>query len=351
MRKQVKQTGLLLMVMAAGILAAAGSVKAEEGGGRAGRIRSKGIINYADGRVVIDSGDLIRLAEEIDTLEDTYKTAVLKALNGIGTYLREDGSVTHTAPGTQPALPAFGMLTTAVTGSQSFATASADLSGDSYYKAHDGGLITGSSGQDTSGAQAIELTAALPEQLSAGTVAYIDGNLILGNGADNKAYYNLGYTEGYAQKIEGLEIEYHYHVHQGEVGLDTIPDGYIYYSETDPGGCFRAAGHVHNKTAACPSHTERCDGKINFVGANSTTKTWCPDYPGASSGSYQTLPASQSEPCPKCGHSEKRDGDVYGPYDCGQARNVWDCGSPNNTWQLGCGRTTATIDSATIVYP
>ncbi len=165
------------------------SASAEEGGGRAGEIQSKGIVNYADGSVVIDTGDLTRLAGEIDTLEQTYKTETQAALNGISTYIRTDGSVTHADPGEQTALPSFGQLKEAIQGSQSSATGIADLSGDSYFKSGDGVLQKGSEGG--SGEQ-IELAAATADDLSAGKIAYVDGRLLLGTGADNAAYYKEG---------------------------------------------------------------------------------------------------------------------------------------------------------------
>lgn len=112
---------------------------------------------------------------------------------------------------------------------------------------------------------------------------------------------------------------------------------YTVYSMTDPTGCYVGAGHNHNVIFACPNHQERCDGYIYFDGANSTTKTWCPDYPGASSGGYQRLPASQSTQCTHCGYSEKRDGDIYGRWECPNHVLKWDCGSPTNTWQCRCG--------------
>ena len=225
MRKQVKQTGLLLMVMAAGTLAAAGSVKAEEGGGRADRIRSKGIINYADDSVVIDSGDLILLADEIDILEDTYKSTTKDALKKIGTYIKPDGSVTHNVPSDQLAAPSFAQLASAIENSQSSSSAINDLSGEIYYKSGHGSLQKESEGGS---GEPISLAPATADDLSAGTVAYVDGTLLLGTGADNCTYYDQGFTggyaqgfaDGYAQKMDGMEIEYTYHQHTNDCYTD-----------------------------------------------------------------------------------------------------------------------------------
>ena len=330
-----KKKNLLLAAGALGLaaltlaFAVGDSVNAEESGGRVGGIKSKGIINYADGSVVIDTGDLIRLAGEIDTLEHDYKSETLAALNGIGTYLREDGSVTHQGSvASQPAQPTFSMLASAITDSQSSATGIADLSGDSYFKTKDGRLIKASSGEDTSGAEAIGLTAAAEDSLSAGAVAYVDGQLLLGTGADNSACYNAGYADGYAQMTDGLSIEYTYHVHTGEVGMDTIPDGYVYYSPDDPGGCFTAAGHEHNKTGNCPYHENKRTVTHNHYLSD---QGWCPH----------------------CGRVEYCAPERGKDHDCSYhvTDTIYDCGSPNNVWKLGCGKTTEWIESATIVFP
>ncbi len=186
--------GAVILAILVTALMASGSVLAEEGGGRAGKIQSKGIVNYGGGSVVIDTGDLAYLAGEIDTLEQSYKSGMLDALtalNGIGVYLRGDGSVTREkdAQASQPAQPTFRMLTPAITYSQSSAAGIAELSGDTYYKTKDGKLITASSGEDTSGAEEIGLAAATADDLSAGKVAYVDGQLLLGTGEDNRTYY------------------------------------------------------------------------------------------------------------------------------------------------------------------
>ena len=42
---------------------------------RKNSIQSKGIINYANGKVIMDSSDLINLADQTDELEISYKKA------------------------------------------------------------------------------------------------------------------------------------------------------------------------------------------------------------------------------------------------------------------------------------
>ncbi len=194
--------GTAVLVVLAGMLAAVGTVRAEEGGGRAGSIKSRGVIDYAGGAVVIDASDLTGLANEIDALEEACKSGMLKALNDINTYIRTDGTVTHQAPGEQLQLPSFGQLADAVRASQSFASAREDLAGDLYFRTENGGLVRAS--EDGSG-EPVDLCAASAGNLSAGTVAYVDGQLLLGTGADNQTYYDLGYQKSKQEIAEQAE--------------------------------------------------------------------------------------------------------------------------------------------------
>ena len=57
-------------------------------------VKSKGKIDFDNGTVVLDSTDLLYLADQVDELESIYKVTVIDALNKIGTYFRNDGSVT-----------------------------------------------------------------------------------------------------------------------------------------------------------------------------------------------------------------------------------------------------------------
>ena len=62
-------------------------------------VRSRGTIDYDNGKVVINGGDLVTLANEMDELEETYKTGIADALAQIGTYVQQDGSVNHESMG------------------------------------------------------------------------------------------------------------------------------------------------------------------------------------------------------------------------------------------------------------
>lgn len=348
----IKEAGILGLLVLCCALATVGVARADNDGRRADKLHSKGIMKYSNDQVVIDSSDLTYLADEIDTLEKDYKTKILSYLNGIGTYLKSDGSVTHTpsASDSPDRLYDFSMLLNGIYDSQSSQTAFSDLGGTAYYKTRSGGLSTSSDGE------AVSLAAAAADHLSAGKVAYVDGNLLLGTGADNEAYYrqgyadgyeqgyadgyNKGYADGYAQKIEGLEIQYHYHTHAGSVDISPVPDDYVYYSLDNPGGCFVGKGHAHDKTGTCKSHTATCGGTLTYHHHDSCVDSgsgWGTDNGHVSCGWV----------CDKCHDWPKNSSGGT----CQKTSKVYDCKSPTNIWKLNCGKTTDTIESATIVYP
>lgn len=142
-------------------------VKAQPGE-RSANIKSKGVFEFDNGSAVIDTSDLTYLADEIDLLEDTYKTGAVKALNGINTYFNPDGSITHVSdentllPEVAAVLPYHAILS-GITNSQSVP------------QEHNG---------------------AASGNLSRGTAAWVNGSLVVGNGADNDSFYNRGFSEG-----------------------------------------------------------------------------------------------------------------------------------------------------------
>ena len=309
---RVKEAGVFFLLVLCCALAAAGIAKADHTGRRADKLNSKGIMKYSDDKEVIDSSDLTYLADEIDTLENNYKIEVLSALNGIGTFIKDDGSVTHhtTPADSNGALYAFKVLTSAIHESQSSGTAIADLSGDTYFKTAGGRLITGSSGADTAGAEAVGLSAASADDMSAGTVAYIDGKMLLGTGADNEAYYNIGYADGYAQKMDGLDIQIKYHEH-----IDAC------YGERDDLQCIVTVTFGGTYSAHCPGcQKEHPDWETTF-------RSYTLHHSSCGTGDHSSGYCTQ--------HS--------GPP-----------GSYTHTYSgqgLICGKTEETVESATIIYP
>ena len=117
-----------------------------------------------------------------------------------------------------------------------------------------------------------------------------------------------------------MSIEYLYHEHTGGA------TGTIVYATTDPGGCYRANGHTHNKINTCPSHEET---------EYTTHEHYMQGY-GCDHCGYQ-CPSPDRGYTHTCTYPDKR--------------TVWDCGYPINTWTIGCGKIPGvTIESATIVF-
>lgn len=171
-------------------------------------LRSRGAIRYQEGTesVVIDSADLYTLADRLDV----FKVRVTEQLGAIGTYLSTNPNGTaltseagiyavHQKPATSgeadPLSLSFEAILEGIATSQTIPVDPAAYgmeSGTTLYIGADGKLNTG----NQEGAEQIRIQAATAENLSAGTAAWVNGQLILGTGGDNKAYHDLGYQEG-----------------------------------------------------------------------------------------------------------------------------------------------------------
>ena len=176
---------------------------------RKNKVKSKGMIDYAGGTVVINSADIIYIANEMDVFESTYKYLILKYLNDIHTYMTADGSVTHNA---------------------------AD-SDDSYFPTL-GQLIKGISlSQEVN-------TGTTADNLSEGMGAWINGEYITGNGNDVNMAYLKGLTEGFDNAMENCSISYIYHEHTG--------------SSSSGDGCYgNPVYHSHSKSSCSYYETEK----------------------------------------------------------------------------------------------
>lgn len=184
-------------------------VATAEGGQTATKnsLRSRGAIRYQEGSesVVIDSADLYTLADRLDV----FKVQVAKQLGAIGTYLSKgpDGTpltseegvyAIHQKPSlsgeADPLTLSFETILEGIAASQTIPTnpsAYGMRSEITLYKGADGKLMTDAQ----EGAEQICIQAATAENLSAGTAAWVNGQLILGTGGDNKTYHDLGHQE------------------------------------------------------------------------------------------------------------------------------------------------------------
>lgn len=154
-------------------------------------IKSRGIINYDD-RVIIDAGDFKYLADEIDRLENAYKGETVLALNRIGTYFTAGGIATIDAAASaidqnNADTLSYDAIRTAIEESQSVAGISTVPAVDT----------TGEAVYDKETGQPLFYTAAAAGNISAGGAAWVNGRLLLGNGADNQKHYQDGYQDGY----------------------------------------------------------------------------------------------------------------------------------------------------------
>lgn len=174
-------------------------------------IVSRGIINYDNGKVIIDSADLMTLADEMDGLEVSFKSGIADTLAQIGTYIQPDGSISHNNKADiDPQQIAFGDLAVGILQSQSVAhlarTQGRNEKGPVYYKFAANNLLEVTE-NDTG--MPVWIVPATEDNLTTQTAAWTDGHCLMGNGSDNYYFYQKGFIEGYADKL-GATVEYRY---------------------------------------------------------------------------------------------------------------------------------------------
>lgn len=266
-------------------------------------LRSKGVINYKNGTAILDSSDLTLIADGIDNLESEYKANTVAALNDINTYFKIDGSVTHDQR------------------EENLSTAYANaLSLD--------GLCNGI--LQSQSVDHLQATPVIADNLTAGTAAWVNGTCIIGNGADNERAYKKGKEDGEDGDGEDMDIEYTYHTHVNGLGEEVTE--LTVYTLDDPGGCYKADGHEHNKTGKCPS-----EEKTRPVVHDHEVK-----------GSY-----GDHFVCEHCGyHTTFGEGDsgAYKTHSCSYNHHytAYNCGSPTNKWSILCGKDQGDIESVVI---
>lgn len=159
-------------------------------------LHSTGSIRYSDGtgNVVIDAADLYTLADQLDL----FKVRAVKQLGIMRTYLTRSGGdvamtsadgiyAVHQKPNAgeeaDPLSLDFATILEGIAVSQSIPTDPAAYglpAGSKLYKKADGTLTTSSS----DGAEPISIQPAAAGNLSAGTAAWVNGQPLLGTGAD-----------------------------------------------------------------------------------------------------------------------------------------------------------------------
>lgn len=261
--------------------------------------------------VIFDKSDLDYLDGRIDAIEadvSTGKENLANALNPLGT----NPSLGTPLSGTST----FNELMEAINHSQAIPDKtigeSVSIATEDYELAS---KVTGQTiNSDT------KISAATADNLSLGTSAWVDGSLLIGTGADNKKYYNLGYTNGMA-KVDNASIIYTYHSHKG-----TVQGG---------GECYTPLYRVHTHSGSC------------YSTVNSTCT--CSAYAG------QWINDTIFR-CRVCGHAGHGPGGTCGAattstvLSCGKAEGTRYQSEGLETYVLSCGKTESTIETATIHF-
>ena len=261
--------------------------------------------------VIFDKSDLDYLDGRIDAIEadvSTGKENLANALNPLGT----NPSLGTPLSGTST----FNELMEAINHSQAIPDKtigeSVSIATEDYELAS---KVTGQTiNSDT------KISAATADNLSLGTSAWVDGSLLIGTGADNKNYYNLGYTNGMA-KVDNASIIYTYHSHKG-----TVQGG---------GECYTPLYRVHTHSGSC------------YSTVNSTCT--CSAYAG------QWINDTIFR-CRVCGHAGHGPGGTCGAattstvLSCSKAEGTRYQSEGLETYVLSCGKTESTIETATIHF-
>lgn len=295
---------------------------------RRNNIKSKGKIDFEEGKMVLDSADLLYLADEIDALETTYKVTIIDALNRIGTYFKNDGNLTNDSNANEADTVeektniSFENIRDGVLLSQSVESLSNVQAEDK-----DGNNLFYLNEEVAANRNLLETTtentgypvfyqAVTADNLTAGSAAWVNGRLIKGNGKDRDDAYTQGFIDGQANVTDNLEITYTYHYHEGDA--------------VNGGGCYEKVA----SSKACGNIV-----RLQEYYKGGTCGYTCASYYGIDYG------------CSVCGA-------VTG-WKCGGGGNS--CGAANGqlsgthvvittSWQPTCGYSQGQILTATIVY-
>lgn len=199
-----------------------------EDSSRRGNIKSKGRIDFENGTVVLDSTDLLYLADQVDELERIYKITTIDALNGIGTYFRNDGTITNDAgvnevdTDKEKAAVSFGNIKAGISQSQSVVSLlqiqAVDKGGNVLFYANQDAAANRNLLQTTTRDTGFPVyyQPVSAENLTAGTAAWVNGRLVVGNGGDNTSSYAQGFVDGQTNAMDNLSVTYTYHYHEGD---------------------------------------------------------------------------------------------------------------------------------------
>ena len=202
------EKGVLGIILAATLMIGATAVVSANGGtlvdpnsfASKGKIQVKENETDPDPAIVIDSADLVTLANATNELNTQFTDSLAAAVNNIGSVPKTD----RVAAGAT-----FSDLLKEIKNSQAIDTS------ESVYVFQNGTVTDDSTAE---GVVEKQITGATEANLSAGTAAWVDGQYIVGTGVDNNSYYANGFSKGYADgvidgqnKTGNITFEQHYH--------------------------------------------------------------------------------------------------------------------------------------------
>lgn len=261
-------------------------------------LQSRGVINYDDGKAVIDAMDLIHIADRIDRLENDYVSSAVSALGRVGTYLDESGNIGHSE-----------------TSDGDSVLYSCDRIKEGILHSQEVGYLD-------------DVASITADDLTAGTAAWVDGKCVIGNGAENKRAYEKGRDAGKVGNAGDIfDLEYVYHQHWGEqAGAGT--------------GCYEG---YHNHDSSC-YETRYCSGHVSSESVSGIINYGC--HTGYTVYGY----------CSKCDHYASYDVIESRTDECSHTKNKTHhyeemvCSSPYNAWMITCGKTEGvSYDSVTMI--
>lgn len=175
---------------------------------------STGNVSYQDEETevsVFNKEDLEYLDTRISSIEsdvDSYKTSVVDKINEWNIPEERRLSSTSTFVDINNTLEY-------IKGIPNVGASLVDSANNQLYLKPDGSITADSSEAKLDGSGnpcTINISVCEANNMSAGSTAWVDGNIVIGNGNDNKSYYDLGYAAGLAE-LNNSNIEYVYHSH------------------------------------------------------------------------------------------------------------------------------------------
>lgn len=245
--------------------------------------------------ILFDVEDLDYLDNRIDEIEASVLSGKLQLANNLNQWeVPSDKLLSTTNPTFDQINSTLEYIKSVPNEGQVFT----DTSGSPLYLKADGSVTTNSS--EAASSNPIAYTAATSQSLSAGSVAWINGSLVIGLGTDNNNYYNLGYANG-LKEINNASIVYTYHSH----------------SES---GC----------TSTTNTISTSCGGRLICAGSYSYDQN-------AGRYNYRWY-------CARCGKNYYWGGVSSGTYYCSQITSTKD----EIVWS--CGKVDGQMEAATILF-